>query len=384
MAGLNPKKTVAIDIGSSTVKAVQLKRAGRGFELEHFGVAELYPGSDRRSSNLSLREARIEATQQALLNAGISAKHAVAAVSGESIIVRYIQLPDMPENELKGAIRWEAEDYIPFPINEVYLDSVLLGRSEAGKMEVLLVAAKKEVVADANEVLKACNLQPAIVDIDSFAFLNCFEANYSPNPSEVIALINIGSETTNLNIFLGGSSRFCRDIFIAGDSISYTIQQRANCTFSRAEELKIKEGAPQEIVSDTEHDMVSRSSLLDTIRGTVEKITGEELNQDSPEFVAGTVIKQALGQLTNEIKRSIQFYENQGNGRQVARVVIGGGTSSMKNLDSYLCQELKLPVEVLDPLRNIGFAGNAAERKRLEKTRHLLGVSIGLGLRVFD
>ncbi len=384
MAGLNPKKTVAIDIGSSTVKAVQLKKAGRGFELEKFGVAELYPGGDKRNSNVGLREARIEATQQALLNAGISAKQAIAAVSGESIIVRYIQLPDMPENELKGAIRWEAEDYIPFPIDEVYLDSVLLGRSEAGKMDVLLVAAKKETVADANEVLKACSLSAAVVDVDSFAFLNCFEANYNPNPSEVIALINIGAEVTNLNIFVGGSSRFCRDITIAGDSVSQSIQQRANCTFTRAEELKIKEGAPTEAAQEADQDLVSGSSLLDTIRGTVEKITGEELNQDSPEFVAGSVIKQTLGQLTNEIKRSIQFYENQGNGRQVQRVVIGGGTANLKNLDTYLCQELKLQVEVLDPLRNIGFAGNAAERQRLDKVRHLLGVGIGLALRAFD
>jgi type IV pilus assembly protein PilM len=222
------------------------------------------------------------------------------------------------------------------------------------------------------------------MDVDSFAFLNCFEANYNPNPTEVIALINIGAEKTNLNVFVGGSSRFCRDITIAGDSITQQIQQRTNCTYSRAEELKIKEGAPMEAGADLDQDLVSGSSLLDTIRGTVEKITGEELIQDSPEFVAGTVIKQTLGQLTSEIRRSIQFYENQGNGRQVQRVVIGGGTSNMKNLDTYLCQELKLPVEVLDPLRNVGFAGNAAERQRLEKTRHLLGVGIGLALRVFD
>lgn len=384
MAGLNPKKTVAIDIGSSTVKAVQLKKAGRGYELEKFGVAELYPGGDKRNSNISLREARIEAVQQAVLAANISAKNAICAVSGESIIVRYIQLPEMPENELKGAIRWEAEDYIPFSIDEVYLDSVLLGKAEGGKLDVLLVAVKKETVADTNEVLKACNLTPVVVDVDSFAFLNCFEANYSPNPNDVIALVNIGAEITNLNIFVGGTSRFCRDISIAGDTISQTIQQRANCTFGRAEELKIKEGAPMEANPEAETDIVSGSSLLDTIRGTVEKITGEELNQDSPEYVAGTVIKQTLAQLTSEIKRSLQFFENQGSGRQVQRMIIGGGTGCMKNLDSYLCQELKMPVEVLDPIRNIGFAGNAAERQRLQKTRHLLGVSVGLALRAFD
>lgn len=384
---LNPKKVVGLDIGSSFVKAVQLKKVGRSLELEKFGMAEIYPGVDKKAAGVNRREAKIDAIRQALADGGISAKYSASAVSGESIIVRYIQLPEMPENELKGAIRWEAEDYIPFRLEEVNLDSMILGRTDVGgspKIDVLLVAAKKDLVGEHMDLLRGADLQPVVVDVDSFAFLNCFEANYMPAASEVIALLNIGAEITSINIYIGGVSRFSRDIGIAGDTITAGIQQRLNCTFQRADELKIREGAPLTRQDDLDADFDSESSLLDTIRGTVEKITGEDLAEDSPEFVASNVIKATLGNLTNEVRRSMQFFENQPNGKPIERVAIGGGSSNMKNIDQYFSRELGLPVEVIDPLRNISFSGAEGDKAKLDRARNMLGVSIGLGLRVFE
>lgn len=385
---LNPKKVVGLDIGSSVVKAVQLRKVGRTLELERFGMAEIYPGVDKKAAGVNRREAKIDAIRQALADGGISAKYSVSAVSGESIIVRYIQLPEMPENELKGAIRWEAEDYIPFRLEEVNLDSMILGRSDVGgspKIDVLLVAAKKELVGEHIDLLKAADLQPAVVDVDAFAFLNSFETNYMPAANEVIALLNIGAEITSISIYIGGVSRFSRDIGIAGDTITAGIQQRLNCTFQRAEELKLREGAPTAHHDELDADFEGgESSLLDTIRGTVEKITGEDLAENSPEVVASTVIKGTLGNLTNEVRRSMQFFENQPNGKPIQRVAIGGGTANLKNLDTYFQHELGLPVEIIDPLRNIGFGGADADKGKLDRSRNMLGVSIGLGLRVFE
>src|SRR5262249_18478832 len=142
-------------------------------------------------------------------------------------------------------------------------------------------------------------------------------------------------------------SRFSRDIGIAGDTITAGIQQRLGCSFQRAEELKMKEGAPAMVHEDVDTDFVGDSSLLDTIRGTVEKITGEDLDEDSPEYVAANVVKMTLGNLTNEVRRSIQFFENQSNGKPVQRVVIGGGSAKMQGMAQYLGQELSLPVEVI-------------------------------------
>ena len=384
---LNPKKTVALDIGSSVVKVVQMRKAGRGFELERFGVAEIYPGVDKKSAGVDRRTARIEAIRQAMNQAGISAKSSISAVSGESIIVRYIQLPDMPENELKGAIRWEAEDYIPFPLDEVNLDSVILGKSEvsgAAKIDVLLVAAKKDQVAEHIALLKSADLAPAVIDVDSFAFLNCYEANYLPSSTDVVALLNIGSELTNINIYLNGVSRFSRDISVAGDTINANIQQRLGCSYQRADELKHKEGAPAPAAQESASEEMGSSSLLDTIRGTVERITGEDLAEDSPEFVTSEVIRGVLMNIVNEVKRSIQFFENQPNGKTVDRVAVGGGTAMLKNLDRFLAQELNLSVEIIDPLRSIGIAGSTVDKTKLDRVRHMLGVSIGLGLRTFD
>ena len=383
---LNPKRTVGLDIGSSVVKAVQLRKVGRAYELEKFGMAEIYPGSDKKTV-ANKREARVEAIRHALADGGISAKFSVSAVSGESIIVRYIQLPDMPENELQGAIRWEAEDYIPFPLEEVNLDHMILGRTEVGgapKVDVLLVAAKKDLVAEHVELLKSAELSPAVVDVDSFAFLNCFEANYLPNASEVIALLDIGAEITSINIYTGGVSRFSRDIPIAGDAITAAIQQRLNCSFQRAEELKIREGAPAVPEEDMDADLMGDSSLLDTIRGTVERLTGEELGEDSPEVVAATVLRGQLGNLTNEVRRSIQFFENQANGQAVQKIVIGGGSANMTNLDHYLSRELGLPVEIVDPLRSITVAAGDVDARKVERARNVLGVGVGLCLRAFD
>lgn len=369
------------------MKAVQLRKVGRTMELEKFGMAEIYPGVDKKAAGVNRREAKIDAIRMALADGGISAKYSVSAVSGESIIVRYIQLPEMPENELKGAIRWEAEDYIPFRLDEVNLDSMILGRSEVGgspKIDVLLVAAKKELVAEHIELLKSVDLQPAVVDVDAFAFLNCFETNYLPSANEIVALLNIGAEITSISIYIGGVSRFSRDIGIAGDTITAGIQQRLNCSFQRAEELKVKEGAPPVQSDELDTDFSAETSLLDTIRGTVEKITGEDLAEDSPEYVASNVVKSVLGNLTSEIRRSLQFFENQPNGKPVQRICIGGGTANLKNLDRYLSHELSLPVDIVDPLRNIVFADRDIDKDKLDQSRNLLGVSIGLGLRAFE
>ncbi len=381
---LNPKRTVALDIGSSTVKAVQLRRVGRTYELEKFGFAEIYPSLDAKMSASDTRTAKLEAVRQALAEGDISAKFAVSSVSGESIIVRYIQMPDMPENELEGAVRWEAEDYIPFPLDEVNLDWSIIGRSSGGgqtKIDILLVAAKKELVAEHVSLLKELELQPVIVDVNSFAFLNCFEVNYMPPPSDVIALLDIGAEVSSISIYHGGSSRFSRDIAIAGDAVTKAIQQRVGCSFQRAEELKRKEGLPAPLGDDMDTDFGAETSLLDTIRGTVERITGEAITEETPEFIASTVIKRTFQSLAQEVKRSLQFFENQ-SGLAVQKLYVGGGSSLMTNCQEFLAHELGLPVDYMDPLRGIGLSG--VEKQRVEKVRRQLGVAIGLGLRVFD
>ena len=376
------KAVIGLDIGSRVVKAIQLKKTGRGLELERFGTSDVIPGGDSSgASQQNMRDLKIAAVRRALESAKISAKYAVTAVSGESIIVRYIQLPDMPEAELKQALRWEAEEYIPFHIDEVNLDSVVLGQaggSAAGKVDVLLVSAKRDLVSEHVDIVRSAGLQPVIVDVESFAFLNCFEANYSPSLSDCVALVNIGAEITNINIYVGGTSRFSRDIGIAGDTITTAVQTKANVPWAKAEETKIALGAP---MAQKQQEEEGDSSLIDTIRGTVEKLTGEDLGDDSPEGLAGKAIRQSLNNLIGEVRRSIQFFENQAAGTPVQRVMLGGGGSRMARIKDYFSTELNLPVEILDPLRAVTVSGREIDTTLLEAQKEYLGVGIGLALR---
>ena len=315
---------VGLDIGSSCVKAIQLRRRGKNeIEIEKFGIAEVNPGGPPPSGPTA-REAKVRAIQTALANAKINTKSVVTSVSGEPIIVRYIQLPDMPESEMKEALKWEAEEYIPFSLDEVNIDSTILGRTEDGSMlNVLLVAAKKELVKEHVDILRAAKLQPDLIDVDSFAFMNCFEMNYQPNPDEAVALINIGSNVTTINIYHSGASHFSRDIAMAGDSITAAIQQKLGKEWIESEQLKIIEGAPEKAAGDIGSmgtvDDEDNGSLLDTIRGTVERLTGDSSEDETTEQIAGRVIRGTLDNLIAEVRRSIQFFENQASGRSVQK-----------------------------------------------------------------
>lgn len=377
------KPPIGVDIGSHTIKVCQLRRNGEGYELEKFGQAEIYPNGDRPSDGEAQRQAKIEALRRAMEQGQIKAKTSVSAICGESIIVRYLQLPEMPADELKKALQWEAEEYIPFRLSEVNLDSMILGHSRDGdhnKMDVLLVSAKKDMVAEHVSVLKAAGLEPQIVDVDSFAFLNCYELNHQPQTGECSLLVNIGGEVTSINIYNNGASRFSRDIPIGGDTITTAIRSRLNCSFAEAERLKKTIGAPlMDSQESVEEDESFSNSLMQTIRGTVEDMNSEDEN--SPEAVTAKAITQSLNSLFTELRRSIEFFESQYRGLSVTRIILGGGTAMMNNLPRNMEKDLGLAVEIIDPLRQVKISHKIASQEQLESLRHQLGVGIGLGLR---
>lgn len=376
------KSIIGLDIGSRVVKMAELKKVGDVCVLEKFGVEEVYPDGKKGQGDLNIKQAQIAAIKRMLQNAKYKPKKAVTAVSGESVIVRYIQLPEMPEEELKNALQWEAEEYIPFHIEDVNLDSVILGRVPDGsKIDVLLISAKKEIINNQVDILTESGLIPHAIDVDSFAFLNCYEYNYQPSKDEVTALINIGAEITSINIMMEGVSRFSRDISIAGDTITSSIQSKLGISFKDAEDLKIRIGAPVENLDSQGLDASGMPEIVDTIKSTVEKLTGDDLGDDSSEAIASKVIKNTLKNLANELQRSIQFFENQVNGKPVQKVFIGGGTTKLKNIDKFLFEQLNIPTEIIDPLRRIKKTGKDIDRNLLGNNGELLGTVIGLALR---
>lgn len=377
------KATVGLDIGTSSVKVVQLRRKGSAIELEKAASVAIYPDGERPSDAAGRRQAIVDAIKRALAQGGITAKSSISAVSGESIIVRYLQLPNMPEDELKKALQWEAEEYIPFRLDEVNLDSMVLGKSAEGdeRVDVLLVSAKRDMIDEHLSMIREAGLTARIVDVDSFAFLNCYESNYDDARQNCIALVNIGAEITGISILEAGMSRFTREIAIGGNTITEAVRSHARVSYTEAEQLKMTQGAnpPGLGNADTKHNF--SSSLMDTIRGQVEQMTGDDAGSESRQQIVARAIGGVIADLISEVRRSIEFFENQTRGMSVEKIVLGGGTSLMPNLREHFEKDTGLTTEVIDPLRRIHPVGRDLDPNLIDRNRHMLSVGIGLGLR---
>ncbi|MEN8183427.1 MAG: type IV pilus assembly protein PilM [Myxococcota bacterium] len=343
------KSIVGVDIGSSSVKMVELVHKPKGIELLHAGIAPLPPEAIVQGAFLN-SSAIVEAIAEATANAGIKTKQVAAAVSGHSVIVKKISLPSMTRDELEESIRWEAEQYIPFDINEVNLDFQILESEEGdGQMDVLLVAAKKDLIDDYVAVLSEAGLVPRVVDVAAFAVANAFTTNHDPEPGEVAALVNIGAQTVNINILAGGIPAFTRDISAGGNQYTEEIQKTLSVAFDEAERIKLG-GRSQ---SDEQ------------------EVVPQEV-EDSIQSVTETLI--------SEITRSLDFFQATSAESRIARVVLSGGGAKVSGLEKAFYERTQLKIERLDPLARM-LPSNRFEPGFLEELAPSLAVCIGLALR---
>ncbi len=214
------KALVGLDIGSSAVKAVELKAVGKGYKVSAFGSETVPPDSIVDGAIID-GGAVADAIRRLFDGRGIKNKTVVASLSGNAVIVKKITVPVMTEAELAESIYWEAEQYIPFDIQDVNLDYLIVDNGAAsgkGTMEVLLVAAKKEKIADYTGVIAQAGRSAAVVDVDAFALQNAYEINYGIEAQAVVALLNAGASATNINILNGDQSVFTRDISMGGNA----------------------------------------------------------------------------------------------------------------------------------------------------------------------
>src|SRR6188508_3449361 len=236
------KSVIGLDIGSSAVKAVELKPAGKGFRVAAYGE-EPVPADAIVDGAIIDAAAVAEAIRQVFeRNKAFKGKDVCASLSGNAVIVKKITLPVMTESELDESIYWEAEQYIPFDIQDVNLDYQILdtggGPDAKGTMDVLLVAAKKEKIADYTGVIAQAGRTPVIVDVDAFALQNAFEANYGLDPDRNIVLLNAGASAININILRGDRSVFTRDISMGGNEYTEALQKELGLPYEAAEQLK--------------------------------------------------------------------------------------------------------------------------------------------------
>src|SRR6516164_6481496 len=211
------KLALGLDIGSTSVKMIQLKEQRRrgvvGYALQSFGMKPL-PAEAIVDGALMNSTAIVQAMQELITELRVKGKEVAIGVRGHSVIIKKISLPRMTQEELDESIQWEAEQYIPFDVKDVNIDTQILTpeADSAGQMDVLLVAAKKDMINDYTSVCAEAGLTATVVDVDAFAVQNAYEANYEPSPADTVVIVNVGAAVTNLNVISRGMTTFTRDI----------------------------------------------------------------------------------------------------------------------------------------------------------------------------
>src|ERR1700683_833801 len=231
------RSLVGLDIGSSSVKAIELKKVRDGYELVSFGLEPLtqdtvVDGAIMDAPSVAEKIIAIFESQK------IKSKNVATSVSGHSVIVKRVSMPLMTEEELYDRIHAEASQHIPFDIADVNLSYQLLEATE-NQMDVLLVAVKKDKILNHTNVLAQAGKTPSVVDIDAFALQNCFEYNYDPDPAQTSALLNVGASVMNINIVRGGIPLFTRDVSVGGNQSTAALQKELDSRFVDAEKLKM-------------------------------------------------------------------------------------------------------------------------------------------------
>lgn len=347
LGSFSQKKEIAgLDIGSSSVKVALFSREKNGRKLKVWGHI---PFNVPANSQPDERKAIIsDEISRFFKKMGIQTKYVAASVSGNSVIVRYVKLPKMTRKELDLAIKVEAEPFIPFDINDIYLSYYILNENvqEEGqqKMEVVIVAAKKEAVSEKIDIITGAGLEPVIIDVDSFALENLYSHLPSAEKGKSVLLVNMGNKVTNLSIIHPGvvsmpdapvskgqdfkpCSRVVRDIFISGSSLDRALSKALSVAPEQAQEFK-----------KAVRLLVNEEEKFEAIK-----------NYDRQLILSSRASLSVFKDMSSEISRSIDFYLSQGMDHSLARIYISGGLAAMPNLSAYLSGEFRIPVEVLNP-----------------------------------
>ena len=341
------KNLVGLDIGSSSVKAVELGKKGANLQLLNLGFENLQTdtivdGQIMELNNVSNVIAHIFNEHQ------IRTNRVVAGVSGHSVIVKNIVLPQMSSEELQESFSWHAEEHIPFDIADVNLDYELTGKSSE-TLHVLMAACKSDKIANVKQAIQLAGKQPVIIDVDAFALQNCYEMNYQPKAGEVVALLNIGAATMNINILNGSRSVFARDASVGGSQYTSLLQKELGLSFEQAEGVKRGMPLPE----------------------------GVEPRPIQP------IIETVSETLALEMKKTVDFYRataQDGEG-SIQKILLAGGGSKLPGLADFLSARFEIPVEVFNPFRHIEVDERKFDPDYMREIVPEMAVAVGLALR---
>jgi type IV pilus assembly protein PilM len=344
-----PKAPAGLDIGSSAIKVIELAPTSKSYRVAAFAVEPVAPDTIVDGAIIDAA-AVADAVRRAFDAAGLKTREVAAALSGNAVIVKKINLPVMAEAELRESIYWEAEQYIPFDIQDVNLDYQVMdpgvGPDARGTMEVLLVAAKKEKISDYTGVIGQAGRTPVVVDVDAFALQNAYEANYDIDPAAIVVLLNAGASAVNINIVSGEHSLFTRDISIGGNAYTEAVQKEMNLAFGSAELLK------------------------------------KQVAVDGVDYAeARPVLRAVTENVLLEIQKTFDFFKATASADRIDRILVSGGSSRIEGFTEALAERFGAPVERLDPFRRIAFDPAKFGFDDIQEVAPIAPVAIGLALR---
>ena len=347
---------LAVDIGSNSIKVAQLGGSPNRYELLALGVMPLDPEAVV-DGVVKDEEHVVDALTRLLKAEKIETTHSIASVAGEAVIIKKIQVPQMPPDELEETIRKEAEQYIPFDIDDVRIDYHPLGKAgedaetldeEEEKQEILLVAVQNELIDSRTDVLSAAGLKPVIVDLDAFAIVNALSISKNIDELGVVALIDLGAAFTHVNIIIDGVSAFTRDIPMGGNMCTQMLMSKFDADYEEAEDFK-----------------------RGILSGDIEK----------PDVVE--TIVEAFENSIEEINKSFEFISTTSN-VQVEHIFLSGGGALLNGVDGLIADRLGVSAEVFDPMQGIKISRKKFDQENINRMGPLAMVALGLSTRRFD
>jgi type IV pilus assembly protein PilM len=339
------KLTVGLDIGSHSIKICEFAEAGKKMKLLSLGTAQL-PAGAVEDGELKDPEVVAEIIKNLIKNLGIKSKKVAISISGYSVIMKKINLAVMTDDELQHHIQAEAEQYIPFDIDEVYIDyqDLETNKENEERTDVMLVAAKKDVVNKFIDMLNSIGLNVVVVDVDAFALENSYELSMGQEGN--VILVDIGSSKMNINIISQGASVFARDVFLGSRQLTEQIQSRLGVSFEEAEDLKICAQDPGDQIGGLEETFAS-----------------------------------ACNQWVLEIKKALDFYNSNYPDSPIDKMVLSGGGVHIKGLREYYSAESNLDVDIFDPFVATVFDGKKVDSEYVAYLGPEMAISTGLATR---
>jgi type IV pilus assembly protein PilM len=340
---------IGLDIGSRTIKLGEVLDTKKGRILQRFGMIDVPQGAilEGRIKEPAVVADTIRSLVQEL---GVAEQNVATSVAGYSVIIKRITVGKATEEELEESIQYEAEQYIPFDVQDVNIDFHIIGEHETNpnQMHVMLVAAKKEIINEYVDLLEMAGLTPCVIDIDVFALERVFEENYL-NEEGNIALIDIGANKMNINIVKDYMSAFTRDVTIGGEQITREIASRWDCSFEEAEAIKLGEAtdkAPKEQVNEIIHTYSSRWG--------------------------------------DEVRRAIDFYYSTSPEEEIRRIILSGGAAQTPGFSDLLSADTSIDVKVCDPFSSMTINEKYNDVDHLQKIASQAAICMGLALRRVD